>query len=206
MAHKTDAHSYDKTVREIFAPIYPVIAGQIKAKTSIESGRCLDAGCGTGALGIALAQITDLHVTFFDQSDEMLNLAEGYVVAKGFKERSEFVRGDIHDIGLESESIDIVISRGSIPFWDDWQKAYGEIFRVLKKEGMAYIGGGFGNAKLGRQITEQKTHENPDWKNPFKERMTPERRAMLPSIIKTFNPKHLEIIEDESGFWTVITK
>jgi ubiquinone/menaquinone biosynthesis C-methylase UbiE len=206
LGHVTNAQSFDKTVREVFAPIYPVIAEQIKTKTAISSGKCLDAGCGTGALGIALAKITNLHITFFDQSEEMLTLAEGYASANGFGGRSAFVCGDIHEIDMEDESIDIVISRGSIPFWDDWSKAYGEIVRVLKKGGMAYIGGGFGSAELGKKITKQKKAENPEWQNPFKERMTPERRATLPSIIKSFEPKHFEIIEDDSGFWAVITK
>lgn len=206
MGHITNAQSYDRTVREVFAPIYPVIAEQIKTKTAIKSGRCLDAGCGTGALGIALAKITNLHISFFDQSEEMLGLAKGYAFADGLEGRSEFVCGDIHAIALESESVDIVISRGSIPFWDDWHKAYGEILRVLKKGGMAYVGGGFGNAELSKQINEQKKAENPEWKNPLKERMPPQKRATLPSIIESHKPKHFEIIEDESGFWAVITK
>ncbi|MDD3476750.1 MAG: class I SAM-dependent methyltransferase, partial [Sulfurimonas sp.] len=70
----TNPSGFDRIVREVFAPIYPVIAQQIKQKTALSSGKCLDVGCGTGALGRAMAQITELHVTFFDQSDEMLSL------------------------------------------------------------------------------------------------------------------------------------
>jgi ubiquinone/menaquinone biosynthesis C-methylase UbiE len=206
LGHITNAQSFDKTVREVFAPIYPVIAEQIKAKTAIATGKCLDVGCGTGALGIALAKITDLHVTFFDKSEEMLSLASGYSSVNGLDGRSAFVCGDIHEIPFADESVDIVVSRGSTPFWDDWHKAYGEIVRVLKRNGMAYIGGGFGSAELREQIIKQKEAENPDWQSSFKERMSPERRATLPAIIESLNPTHFEMIEDESGFWAVITK
>lgn len=173
MGHFTSAQSYDRTVREVFAPIYPVIAEQIKTKTAIKSGRCLDVGCGTGALGIALAKITNLHISFFDQSEEMLGLAKNYAFAGGLEGRSEFVCGDIHAIAVESESVDIVISRGSIPFWDDWHKAYGEILRVLKKGGMVYVGGGFGNAELSRQINEQKRRKIQNGKTRSKNACCP---------------------------------
>jgi len=38
---------------------------------------------------------------------------------------------------------DVIVSRGSFQFWDDKQKAFSEIYRVLKPGGIAYIGRGF---------------------------------------------------------------
>jgi ubiquinone/menaquinone biosynthesis C-methylase UbiE len=205
MKGATNPQSFDNIVRNVFAPIYPVIAKQIKTLTSITQGRCLDAGCGTGALGIALANITDLHISFFDQSEEMLNLASGYAAANDLSDRSTFIRGDIHAIPLIDEDVHLVISRGSSPFWDDWHKAYSEILRILKPGGMAYIGGGFGNAELRDQIVQTMSENNPDWRNSFKDRIKPEREA-LPRILSALKPSKFNIIDDESGFWAVITK
>lgn len=205
MKGATNPQSFDHIVRNVFAPIYPVIAEQIVAKTSITSGRCLDAGCGTGALGIALAKITDLHITFFDQSEEMLDLAFGYAFSNGLVDRNTLVCGDIHAIPLPDEDVHLVISRGSSLFWDDWHKAYSEILRVLKPGGMAYIGGGFGNTQLRDSIVKTMSENNPDWRNSFKDRINPEREA-LPGILASLNPSSCQIIDDESGFWAVITK
>lgn len=201
----SNPQGFDRIVREVFAPIYPVIAQQIKQKTALSHGKCLDAGCGTGALGRAIAQITELHVTFFDQSDEMLSLAKGYAEEEEITHRSSFMRGDIHEIELEDDSIDLVISRGSSPFWDDWSKAYGEIVRVLKIGGHAYIGGGFGTKELREQITAQMSQEKPDWRDSFKDRVKAEREA-LPQILNTLNTAQHSIIDDESGWWVFITK
>ena len=205
MKGATNPQGFDQIVREVFAPIYPIIAEQIVAKTAIKSGKCLDAGCGTGALGRSIAKITNLDITFFDQSEEMLELAKGYANNENIGNRSTFLQGDIHDIPLKDESIDIVISRGSSPFWDDWHKAYSEIIRILKPGGMTYIGGGFGNAELREDIVKTMSQRNPNWRNSFKDRLKPERDA-LPSILASLNPIGYELVNDDSGFWTIITK
>jgi len=205
--HKGGANpqSFDKIVREVFAPIYPVIAGQIVQKTGIVSGRCFDAGCGTGALGRAMANITDLHITFFDQSHEMLLLAKDYAKSESILDKSDFLNGDIHNIDIKDESMDIVISRGSSPFWDDWYRAYSEIIRILKVGGHAYIGGGFGTKELKEQITAHMSKEKPEWRDSFKERIKTEREV-LPQILNSLNPALHCIMDDESGYWVFITK
>lgn len=205
MKGATNPKSFDQIVRDVFAPIYPVLAEQIVFTTGITSGRCLDAGCGTGALGIALARITDLHITFFDQSEEMLNLASDYSTQHDLDPRSTFLQGDIHHIPLNDNDVDLVISRGSSPFWDDWAKAYGEIHRILKPGGMAYIGGGFGNRELRDSIVATMSKNNPDWRNSFKDRLKPEREA-LPNILSALSLSSYRFIDDDSGFWAVFQK
>lgn len=201
----SDPAGFDAIVREVFAPIYPVIAGQIVERTGLRSGKCLDAGCGTGALGRAIAGRTDLHVTFFDRSEAMLSYARRHVEAESLSSRSHFVEGDIHAIDLASESMDLVISRGSSPFWENREQAYSEILRVLRKGGKAYIGGGFGNAGLREYITQTMQKRNPDWRKNFKDRVIAEREA-LPGMLERLNPASFTIINDESGYWALICK
>jgi len=202
---KGDPKSFDRIVREVFAPIYPVIAEQILAKCSTTKGRCLDAGCGTGALGRAMAQICDMEMIFFDKSSEMLDLAKGYAKSEGIAHKSSFMEGDIHDTKLKDDSIDLVISRGSSPFWEDWHKAYGEILRVLKRGGSAYIGGGFGTKELKESITAQMSQNNPQWRDSFKDRIVSERQE-LPQILQSLNPSSYTIIDDDSGWWVYMQK
>lgn len=196
---------FDAIVREVFAPIYPVIAKQIVEKTTCHTGICLDAGCGTGALGRAFAHLTQMDLVFFDQSNEMLDLSKKYTDEESLTHRSSFIEGDIHAIPFNEETIDLVISRGSSPFWEDWDKAYSEILRVLKKGSHAYIGGGFGSAKLRDEITATMEQRNPNWRKSFKDKVHQEREN-LPQILKRLNPHSYEIINDESGFWVFITK
>jgi len=200
-----DPMGFDAIVREVFAPIYPVIASQIVRQTQITDGVCLDAGCGTGALGRAIAQLGEFHVTFFDQSEPMLSLAQQYAETEKIAARSSFVLGDVHAIPLPSESVDLVISRGSTFFWDDWEQAYGEILRVLRRGGQAYIGGGFGNAALREQIIVTMRERTPEWEKRSKERSR-QIRAELPDILEKLRPASFEIINDDSGYWAHICK
>jgi len=202
---ESDPQGFDRIVREVFAPIYPVIAQQIKEKTGVVSGRCLDAGCGTGALGRAMANITELDITFFDQSDEMLNLVKNYAKEETLPNKNSFLLGDIHDIDIKDNYYDLVISRGSSLFWDDLQKAYGEILRVLKVGGHAYIGGGFGTKELREEIKSQMSKDKPNWGSSFKERAKAQQEA-LPQILNSLKPAQHTIIDDDSGWWLFITK
>jgi len=200
-----DPSGFDAIVREVFAPIYPVIASQIVRRTQLVGGVCLDAGCGTGALGRAMAQLGGFDITFFDQSETMLDYARHYAEAEAIATSSRFVQGDIHAIPLPSESVDLVVSRGSTPFWDDRERAYGEILRVLRRGGQAYIGGGFGTAQLHESITAAMKARNPDWNRAFKNRAR-DAREELPVILERLQPASFEIINDESGFWAHICK
>ncbi len=85
----------------------------------------------------------------------MLELTKKYVKEEKLEKRSSFLLGDIHKIPYEDESLDLIISRGSNPFWEDWEQAYKEIYRVLKKGGKTYIGCGFGSKKLYDEVMEK---------------------------------------------------
>ena len=72
-ARKMNIDKYDETARGVNAPMYDYYAGQIKTKTRITKGTCLDVGCGGGYLGLSLAKITDLNFVFLDISPEAID-------------------------------------------------------------------------------------------------------------------------------------
>jgi SAM-dependent methyltransferase len=150
-----DAKKFDTIARALFARVYPVIASRIKERTGITAGNGLDIGAGGGYLSIALARITDLRMTLLDESAEMLRIAAKNIAAGGLQGRLRPVRGDVHRIPLPDGSIDLAVSRGSLFFWRDQETAFREIYRVLSPDGVAYIGGGPGNAELATRIKKE---------------------------------------------------
>lgn len=145
-----NSKEYDKIAEEIFAPIYPDIAEAILDRTGVRKGRLLDAGCGGGHLGLALMKQGDFTLHMTDISEDGLRIARKR--AEEQKVEAEYIRSDISCLPFLEESFDLVVSRGSMPFWEEQVKAFEEIYRVLKPGGWAYIGGGLGGEKHQERI------------------------------------------------------
>lgn len=207
---KIDAKAFDQTAREIFAPVYPVIARHIVERTGITQGVCLDVGSGGGYLGAALVRITDLFVHFFDESEEMLELARRTIKENGIEERADTLHGDVAAIDLPEDSVDLVVSRGSVFFWEDCVRAFEEIYRVMAKGGIAYIGGGFGSAPLRAAITSQ-LMARKDGGRKFQEKvrhnLSQEMRSKLEHALQAAGiPVHSIIHTEEEGLWIIMKK
>ncbi len=197
---------FEKIAREVFAPIYPIIAEQIKQKTGITKGTCLDVGTGAGHLGIALAKSTDLNVYLFDKSQEMLKIADRNIAGYGLETKMQTLSGDVHDIPLEEQSINLVVSRGSIFFWEDRQKAFKEIYRVLAPGGFAYIGGGFGTPELKKQIAGIMEKRDSKWHEKVKKNIGDHSVIAFEATLRSAGIPAFEVNRDEAGLWIVIRR
>lgn len=201
---------FDSIARNIFKPVYPVIAEQIVNRTGIQSGTCLDIGCGTGCLGAALAQCTELFLYFLDKSEEMIEIARKSVMENMLQDRSRLIHSDVLNIALSDNSINLAVSRGSIFFWDDLPRALREIYRVLLPGGMAYIGGGFGNRELKESIKEKMMndkHADAQFPDHMRRNLSPETRNRFETALKNAGIDSYTILQNEDiGLWILIRK
>jgi len=165
-SRKMRVSKYDETARGLNAPIYAYYADQIKSKTAITKGLCVDVGSGGGYLGLALARISNLNFIFLDLSPQALEKAKAHIAEDGLQQRARTLVADVHSIPLEDGSVDLVISRGSLPFWKGPVKAFQEIERILAPGGQAYVGGGRGTPAIREQIAARREalgKPRPDW-------------------------------------------
>ncbi|MDI9462543.1 MAG: nucleoside-triphosphatase [Bacillota bacterium] len=204
--HHLDAESYEETARKVFAPVYSLIAEQIKEKTNITAGLCLDVGAGTGHLGIALAKITELNVCLLDCSREMLAIAGKNIVAAGLQDRVHTLWGNVYNLPQQDGTVDLVISRGSLYFWADKKCALKEIFRVLSPGGMAYVGGGFGSPELKRKIDAQMQARDGCWEKNMNKRVRATENLDYKQLLADLDGLNLEIINDEANMWLLMRK
>ncbi len=202
--NQTIPDEFEPIAREIFAPIYPVIAEQALEETGILRGKCLDLGTGPGFLGLAIAAISELDVCLVDISPEMIAYANSNIQQRKLEERVRALCSDVHELPFPDQSIDLVISRGSVFFWDDLKKAFQEIYRVLAPGGMTFIGGGFGSEKLKEEI-EKKMAERNDGRNdkPF-HRMKNFASGNFREILNELNIPFR--VKQDSGFWIIMKK
>ncbi|MDO8729025.1 MAG: class I SAM-dependent methyltransferase [bacterium] len=109
----------------------------------------LDAGGGTGRWICDLSKIYKSKFVIFDRSIDMLKKARENIINANIENRVKLVEGDLKMMkSLKSESIDYIISIYSpISFIYEKEKAFSELFRVLKRGGKIIImGHGFYNA------------------------------------------------------------
>jgi len=101
-----------------------------------EGDHVLDLGSGVGNDCFVARAITGEKgkVTGIDFTDEMLEKAIANNKKMGYS-NLEFIKGDIEEMPLNDNSFDVVISNCVLNLVPDKQKAFSEIYRVLKHEG-----------------------------------------------------------------------
>ncbi len=118
---------------------------QIKFKTKFleyityfnEKATILDIGCGRGILSFLLAEI-GYKVVGMDYIEKIVSVNNQEVKAKGLAGKLAFISGDVFDIPLLDQSIDIVLDAGLLHHIDkgDWDLYKKEVHRVVKRNGL----------------------------------------------------------------------
>ncbi len=97
------------------------------------SGKILDVPVGTGVFVYEkYAKLVNAKITCLDYSEDMLNIAKGRIGG----EHVNLVRGDARNLQFEDETFDIVLSMNGFHVFPDKDRAFAEITRVIKKDGV----------------------------------------------------------------------
>ncbi len=125
-------------------PIYPLLVQQFIDDYDLSDGVACDIGTGPGFLGLELAKASNMKIIFLDIDEGALSKAKDTFESIEADNEVEFVLSPVEKIALPDESVDFVMSRGSVFFWDDVVAGIKEIYRILKPGGVAVVGGGLG--------------------------------------------------------------
>lgn len=165
------SEEYDSIARDIFLPIFPLIAKEALDVYGGDTGKCLDIGSGGGMFGYFVALLSDMQVTFLDMSADAIETARKRGLDWGLDDRCDYIVSDVHDMSsVADKSYDLIVSRGSLPFWgedEEFIKAFREIDRIIAPGGAALIGGSLGTPRMRSAISARMIKEkNADWKPP----------------------------------------
>ena len=147
------AFSYDGK-RQMSRQIIDGVAEYVKLPAG---GRCLDVGCGSGALAIAVAKrnpqgtVTGIDRWGAEYASFSKKLCEDNAKAEGVAERTDFAQGDALKLDFPDGTFDAVTSNyvyHNIPNRDR-QSILMETLRVLKKGGTFAIHDLFSQQKYG---------------------------------------------------------
>jgi ubiquinone/menaquinone biosynthesis C-methylase UbiE len=108
-----------------------------------KDGIGIDLGSGPGTLIIELCQRTKMHWINADINPHFFPYFLQKAQEHGCGGRVSAIEADAQALPFRDGYADVIVSRGSFWLWPDKVKAFGEIRRVLKPGGVAYIGRGF---------------------------------------------------------------
>ncbi|WP_421773873.1 methyltransferase domain-containing protein [Gracilimonas sp.] len=132
--------------------------------SELEGKTVLDLGCGSGRDVYLASKLVGAegHVIGVDMTDEQLEVAnrnlEKQMQRFGFEQPNvDFRQGYIEDLdalGIEDNSVDVVISNCVINLSPDKKSVYEEIFRVLKPGGELYFSDVFSDRRVPQDLVD----------------------------------------------------
>jgi SAM-dependent methyltransferase len=124
---------------------YPYVVQDVLRLAKPAKGFWVDLGAGKGQVAIPLIEATGNPVVMLDPNRDAMTKGLDAAREKGLADRLFAVAGVAEAMPFLDGSVDLVVSRGSIFFWDDPVQGLKEVRRVLRPGGRAYIGGGAGS-------------------------------------------------------------
>jgi hypothetical protein len=128
----------------LWEPIRPFLARQIEELYGRRDGHILEIGPFSGVI-FALAQKNvgqSFSIAAFPQAAIPLYRQEAR--EHGLEDRVRVIESDSSLINIAEGSVDLAIFRGALFFPTLFRVDFGAIYRTLRTEGIAFVGGGFG--------------------------------------------------------------
>ena len=198
-----EAKRFDKKVKKNFMPAIISTVKQIIEDYGVLQGVCVDVGCGTAIFAIELCRYSKLKIYALEKEKAINEVARMNIEKEQLTDRIIPVLGDAHDLPFEDEFADFVISRGSYHCWGDKVRVFKEIYRTLKKEGIGFVGGGFGRYVTEEELNRMKSLRDRSLKEGAKAYGSPDK---LREVIYKAGISNFSIIYDKAGVWAEIRK
>lgn len=133
-----------REINRLWEPIYPYLAQHIHEIYGREDGKVLEMGpfCGVIFALFRKGVGGSFSIATFPQG--MGDFFRQEVREKKMEHNIEIIETDSSLTGVEENRIDLVLFRGAFFFPSLFKVKFSEIHRVLKPDGIALMGGGFG--------------------------------------------------------------
>jgi len=198
-----EAQRFDKKIRENFMPAILSTIRQIINDYGPLEGICVDIGCGTAIFAIELSKRSNIKIYALEKVKSIYEVALMNITREGLIGRIIPLLGDAQDLPFKDEFADFVVSRGSYHCWEDKARVFKEIYRILKKSAVAFIGGGFGRYVTEQELIRMKTLRDCSLGEDAKIYTLP---GKMEQVIKKAGISKFHIIFDKSGLWAELRK
>jgi len=191
-------------VNHLWARIYPFIADQILSHYLKKDGDVLEWGPFSGGISFALLdRKPGMKITIAVESAEVFSVMETELSERKLTGKIRLMKSALVPLVYADSSFDLVIVRGGYFFLDPEGESLREIFRVLKKGGIAFVGGGYGKG-TPQEIIDEIAGESRIL-NDRLGRIRVSVNELEKMIGRSGLKPHTRVIE-EGGLWLLINK
>jgi ubiquinone/menaquinone biosynthesis C-methylase UbiE len=193
-----------KDVNDLWIKIYPYLAVQVMEYYAKSYGDVLELGPFAGGISVELAKsYPGLNLTVAAQDSGMLDFLRKEIEGARVHLQMELRCSQLDSLVFADSAFDLVIFRGAYFFLDEEGKIIREAYRVLKEDGLAFIGGGY-----GKHTPQALIDEIADRSRDLNDRLG-RKRVTVDEVKNMANRAGLSDharIEDEGGLWLLIKK
>lgn len=193
-----------KDVNDLWSKIYPHLAAQVMEYYGKSYGDVLELGPFAGGISVELARLyPGLKITLAAQESGMVDFLRMEIEGAGLDRKIELKCCELDHLSFAGSLFDLVIFRGAYFFLDEEGKIIREIYRVLKEDGIAFIGGGYGKA-TPQALIDEIAHTSRDLNDRLGRRRV--TVGEVKDMVKKAGLSDHAGIEKEGGLWLVIKK
>ena len=193
-----------KRVNDLWRKIYPYLAAQVMEYYGKSYGDVLEVGPFSGGLSVELTKRNpDLRITVVAQDRGVVGYLRKEFEDAGLNQKMEVTWSNLDNLVFADCLFDLVIFRGAYFFLDEEGKILREIYRILKEDGLAFIGGGYGRT-TPQAFIDEIAGESRDLNDRLGRRRVTEDEVT--TIVKNAGLTSHTRVEKEGGLWLLIRK
>jgi SAM-dependent methyltransferase len=193
-----------KRVNELWRRMYPYLAAQVMEYYGRSHGEVLELGPFSGGISVQLARLhPGLSITIAAKDPVVVDYLRKEIEKAGLNRKVEVAWSELDHLVFADCLFDLILFRGAYFFLDEGGKILREIYRVLKEDGLAFIGGGYGR-NTPQALIDEIAEESRELNDRLGRRRVTEGEVTT-MVNKAGLTSHTRI-EKEGGLWLVIQK
>lgn len=191
-------------VNELWRKIYPYLADQVMGYYGRSDGDVLELGPFAGGISAKLAsRHPGLSITIAAEDAGVVGYLRKEIEGARLDREIALRCSELKGLAFADSLFDLVIFRGAYFFLDEEGKILREIHRILREDGLAFIGGGY-----GKNAPQALIDEIADRSRELNDRLG-RRRVTVDGVREMVDKAGLSDhsrIENEGGLWLLIRK